>query len=32
MPRTHDQTREHRILEEVIVDAYDDEEQLMGWY
>ena len=32
MPRTHDPAREHRILEEVIVDAYDDEEQLMGWY
>ena len=32
MPRTLDPTREHRILYEVIVDAYDEEEQAMGWY
>ena len=29
--RKHDPAREHRILYEVIVDCYDDEE-LMGWY
>ncbi len=32
MPKTHDPTREHRILYEVIVDCYDEIEELMGWY
>lgn len=32
MPRSHDPAREHRILYEVIVDCYDEEEELMGWY
>ena len=32
MPLTPDPTRHHRILYEVIVDCYDEEEQLMGWY
>jgi len=27
-----DEAREHRILMDVIVDAYDDEERAMGWY
>ena len=27
-----DETREHRIAMEAIVDAYDAEEQAMGWY
>lgn len=27
-----DEAREYRILMEVIVDAYDAEEQAMGWY
>jgi hypothetical protein len=27
-----DEERENRIRDEVIVDAYDDEEQAMGWY
>ncbi len=27
-----DEKREHRILYDVIVDAYGDEEQAMGWY
>lgn len=27
-----DESREHRITMEVIVDAYDEEEQRMGWY
>jgi len=30
MPNSHDPLREDRILDEVIVDAYDDEEQAMG--
>ena len=32
MAKSKDEEREHRILYEVIVDAYDDEEQAMGWY
>lgn len=32
MPKIKDEEREHRIIYEVIVDAYDDEEQAMGWY
>jgi Calcium binding len=32
MPRTHNQSREDRIIYEVIVDCYDEGEQLMGWY
>jgi hypothetical protein len=27
-----DEVREHRILMDIIVDAYDEEEQAMGWY
>ncbi len=27
-----DEERENRIEDEVIVDAYDAEEQAMGWY
>lgn len=27
-----DETREHRIEMEIIVDAYDEEERAMGWY
>ena len=30
MPNPHAPLRHHRILDEVIVDAYDDEEQAMG--
>ena len=33
MPRTEkDEIREERILMEIIVDAYGQEEQAMGWY
>jgi len=33
MPRVEkDETREHRIAMEIVVDAYDAEEQAMGWY
>jgi Calcium binding len=32
MPKSHDPAREHRILYEIIVDAYDEEEQRMSWY
>ena len=33
MPRVDkDETREHRIAMEAIVDAYGAEEQAMGWY
>ncbi len=32
MPKSKDKEREHRILYEVIVDAYGEEEQLMGWF
>ena len=32
MRKEHDSDRENRILEEVIVDCYGEEEQLMGWY
>jgi hypothetical protein len=27
-----DEAREHRIHDEIIVDAYDPEEQALGWY
>ncbi len=27
-----DETREHRIMREIVVDAYGAEEQAMGWY
>lgn len=27
-----DETREHRIMMEIVVDAHDEEEQAMGWY
>jgi hypothetical protein len=30
--RERDENREHRIEMEIIVDAYDEEEQAMGWY
>jgi hypothetical protein len=26
-----DKLREHRIINEIIVDAYDPEERMMGW-
>jgi hypothetical protein len=33
MKRTsEDSEREHRIYDEIIVDAYDEEERAMGWY
>ena len=32
MAREHDEEREDRIIYEVIVDAYDEYEQAMGWY
>jgi hypothetical protein len=31
-PAAHDEEREQRITNEVIVDAYGPEEQAMGWY
>jgi hypothetical protein len=30
--REQDPEREHRIAEEIIVDAYGPEEQALGWY
>lgn len=27
-----DEARENRIIMEVVVDAYDEEERAMGWY
>ena len=33
MPKVKkDETREHRIMMEIVVDAYGAEEQAMGWY
>ncbi|MDZ7879496.1 MAG: calcium-binding protein [Saprospiraceae bacterium] len=32
MARIKDEEREHRIHYEIIVDAYDEYEQAMGWY
>ena len=32
MARQHYEEREHRIHYEIIVDAYDEYEQAMGWY
>lgn len=32
LQRGKDETREYRISMEIIVDAYDSEEQAMGWY
>ena len=32
MPLIPDPTRTHRIHYEVIVDCYNEEEELMGWY
>ena len=33
MPKVKkDSVRENRIIDEIIVDAYDAEEQAMGWY
>jgi hypothetical protein len=32
MPKSHDEARENRILDEVIVDTYDEGEELMSWY
>jgi hypothetical protein len=29
---TRDQVRERRIEQEIVVDAYDPDEQAMGWY
>jgi hypothetical protein len=31
MARTKDAERDHRIHYEIIVDAYDEYEQAMGW-
>ena len=31
-PKKRDETREERIMMEIIVDAYGSEEQAMGWY
>lgn len=31
-PGKRDDTRERRITDEIIVDAYDPEEKAMGWY
>jgi hypothetical protein len=28
----YDESREHRIEMEIVVDAYNEEEQAMGWY
>ena len=30
--KTEDEEREHRILYDIVVDAYDEYEQNMGWY
>ena len=27
-----DEAREHRIVMEIVVDAYDEQERAMGWY
>lgn len=32
MPKSKDEERENRILDEIIVDAYGEAEQLMGWF
>lgn len=33
MPKANkDEAREHRIIMEIVVDAYGPEEQAMGWY
>lgn len=32
MAKIHDEVRENRIIYDVIVDCYDEDEQLMGWY
>ena len=32
MAKIHDEVREQRIIYDVIVDCYDEDEQLMGWY
>jgi Calcium binding len=33
MPKvTRDEAREERIMMEAVVDAYDEDEQAMGWY
>lgn len=29
---TRDEDREHRIVMEIVVDAYDPDERAMGWY
>ena len=31
-PSSHDEKREERIYNEIIVDAYGPEEQALGWY
>jgi hypothetical protein len=32
MPKKKDPARENRIINEVIVDCYDEIEEMMGWY
>ena len=32
MSREKDEEREHRIRDEIVVDAYDAEEQALSWY
>ena len=32
MTTDRDETREERIIMEIVVDAYDSEERAMGWY
>ncbi len=32
MPKIHDDEREQRITDEVIVDCYDEAEERMGWF
>jgi DNA-directed RNA polymerase subunit E'/Rpb7 len=32
MPKEKDEAREHRIHDEIIVDAYGEYEQAMSWY
>ncbi len=32
MAKIHDEVREQHIIYDVIVDCYDEDEELMGWY
>jgi AAA+ ATPase superfamily predicted ATPase len=32
MAKIHDEERENRITNQVIVDCYDESEEMMGWY